>query len=151
MTLQETLSNFAVSAAPYLGILILSAFTWLTVHASQFLAAHTKNALVKGILDRLSSEVYTVIQNFEQTAVSILKAKNGGVLTFEDAQAIKAKEIAMLKSNLGGDQWVAEAQKILGVQDIQAFLAARVEAAVLSLNNGKPTPAAAPVAPAAAA
>jgi len=132
MTLQETISQYLVAAAPYVGTLFLAAFTWLAAHARNWLAAHTKNALVKGILDRLSSEVYNVIQNFEQTAVSVLKAKNGGVLTVDDARAIKAKELAMIKGNLGGDQWITTAQKILGVEDIQTLLESRIEAAVLS-------------------
>ena len=74
----------------------------------------------------------------QQTVIDAVRAKNGGVLTEADAAAAKIRAIAMLKANLGDGRWIARAQQILGVSDIEAYLEAYLEAAVKRMANAAP-------------
>lgn len=140
MTLQQVLSNYATDALLALGPVIVALIGFLGVKLTAYVHAHTKNALVTGMIDRLTHEVNVAVTAIEQTMAAALKAKNGGVLTVQDAEALKAKEIAMITSSLGGDKWIAEAQKILGADNIKAYLGSLIDAEVLKLA---PAPAAA--------
>jgi molybdopterin converting factor small subunit len=154
MTVGETLSQYATEAAPAVGTLALAAFAWLCARATAWVTAHTKNKMILAITDRATTEAKTAVAAADQIAVEDLKAKNGGTLSAADAEKIKADVLAQLRANLGGDAWVATAQKVLGVQDIEAYLSSKVEAAVHALGQASAPAvvlqASAPVAPAVA-
>ena len=137
MNLSQTLSSYVTQAAPAIGTLFLAAVTWLCYHATSWMRAHTKNALVLGMTDRLSTEVQTGVAAAEQTAVADAKSA-GANLSRSTADKIKADVLAQVTANLGGDKWISQAQKILGVDDIQAYLSSKIEAAVLALNAPAP-------------
>jgi hypothetical protein len=151
MTLGETLSQYATEAAPVVGTLVLAVFGWLVARLTAWVTAHTKNKLIIGITDRATSEAKSAVAAADQIVVADLKTKNGGTLTEADAAKVKADVLAQLRANLGGDAWVAQAQKILGVQDIEAYLSSKVEAAVHALGQASAPAlvlqASAPVAP----
>jgi hypothetical protein len=134
MTLTQTLSTYVTQAAPAVGTLFLAAVTWLCYHGAAWMKAHTKNALVLGMTDRLSTEVQTGVAAAEQTAVADARAA-GANLSRGTAAEIKAAVLAQVTANLGGDKWIAQAQKVLGVADVQAYLSQKIEAAVLALNT----------------
>lgn len=138
MTIQETLSQYLVQAAPVIGTLLLAVITALSARAVSWVNAHTKNTLVNGFMARLSTEVYAGVSAIEQTVVEQLKKSNGGVLTAADAAAVKKSAVDLVLANLGGDKWLAEAKKILGETDIEAFLASRIEAAVNEMGKSAP-------------
>jgi hypothetical protein len=133
MTLSNTVSQFAAQAAPVVGTLVLAVVGWLGAHAVAFIRARTKNTLVLGFMDRLTSEVNAAVAAAEQLVVTDLKAASGGKLSATDAAKIKADVLAQVQKNLGGDAWIAEAEKVIGVTDVEAFLSTRIEAAVAAL------------------
>lgn len=143
MTLGQTVSQYGIEAAPVVGALFLAVVTALSARAIAWVNAHTKNVLINGFMERLSSEVTHGVSAMEQTVVAQLKAKTGGTLTAEDAANVKKAAVDLVRANLGGDKWIAEAKKILGETDIEAFLASRIEAAVNAM--GQPAVVAVPV------
>lgn len=134
MTISETVSGFIVQAAPVVGTLVLAVVGWLGAHAVAFIRARTKNVLVLGFMDRLTSEVNAAVAAADQLVVADLKASAvNGKLTAADAAKIKTDVLAQVMQNLGGDKWIAEAEKVIGVTDVEAFLSTRIEAAVAAL------------------
>lgn len=151
MTAQQTLSQYAIDALAAIGPLVVAIVGVLAARATAWVKAHTRNALVLGAMTRLSAEVSTAVAAAEQTAVADLKAKSGGTLSVIDAVTVKNDEIKLILSNLGGDKAIAEVQKILGVDDIRAYLGNLIEAEVLKLNtSAAPVASAVAVAPVAA-
>lgn len=154
MTITETVSQLAAQAAPVVGTLVLAVMGWLGAHAVAFVRAHTKNTLVLGFMDRLDEEVEAAVAAAEQVAVADLKASSAtGKLTPADAVRIKGDVLAQVQKNLGGDRWVAEAEKVIGVTDVEAFLSTRIEAAVAALaaSSASALVPPAPIAPVVAA
>lgn len=148
MTIAKTVSDFAAEVAPAVGTLAMAAVTWLCVKASAWVHARTKNVLVTGFMDRLSTEVQSAVAAADQLAVADIKAASvNGRLTATDAAKVKADVLAQIKANLGGDAGVAKATKILGVTDIEAYISARIEAAVQALATTAPAAPVPPVAP----
>ena len=139
MTLRQQLSQFIIQAAPYAFALLLALVAWLGKKASAWLTAHTKlmdNALVVAFLGRLNVAATQAVQAVEQTTVAALKAKTGQSLTVADAVVAKDAAVALIKQNLGGPAGVAKVQEILGVPDIETYLASVVEAKVGELKSG---------------
>lgn len=135
MTIQQTLSQYAVEAAPAIGTLLGAAVTWFLAQATLWLKAHTKNALVIGIMGRMAEEVEKGVAAIEQTVVASLKPANGGVLSVEDAARVKQAALDLVIANLGGQKWIDQAKKILGEADIKALLSSRIEAAVQGMQR----------------
>jgi hypothetical protein len=138
MTIQQTMTTYAVDAAPVLGTLLVAVVTFLAAQATAWMRAHTKNTLVLGFMDRVSEEVEKGVAAIEQTVVAQLKPASGGVLSAEDAARVKQAALDLVLANLGGQKWLDEAKKILGEADIKAFLASRIEAAVQGMQRVTP-------------
>lgn len=137
MTLRQQLSAYIIQATPYLFVILTAVLAWLGKKASAWLTAHTKlmnNALVVGFLSRLDIAVTQAVQAVEQTTVKPLQAKTGTVLTEADALQARDEAIALIKRNLGGAVGVAKIQEIIGVPDVEAYLASVVAAKVQQLN-----------------
>jgi hypothetical protein len=146
MTIAKTVSDFAAEVAPAIGTLALAAVTWLCVKATAWVHARTKNALVTGMMDRLSTEVQSAVAAADQLAVADIKAASAnGKLTAADAVKVKSDVLAQIKANLGGDAGVAKATKILGVEDIEGYISSKIEAAVKALAASAPATPVPPV------
>lgn len=117
---------------PLLGAAALAGATWALGRLAALLNAHTKNAYLNGVMARLDSAVLTAVQALEQTVVADLTGPVGL------AQGLKLKQaaIAMAKAYVG-PSGVALLSKIVGVDQLETLLSGKVEAAVLSVSNGK--------------
>lgn len=135
MTLKLLASQWIVGAIPYLFTLVLAGVAALRLHPL------IKNKTAQAVFDRLLAAVETAVQAVEQTTVQAMKARQGGVLTPADWLTLKNEAVQMARAALGGGQWIALAQKILDVPDMQKYLEQLVEAAVQRLTTPGPLPA----------
>ncbi len=99
--------------------------------------AKVKNAMLGGMLARLTEAVGAAVKATAQTYSDALKDANAdGQLTKEEQQAAFAKAMAKAKSYVSLD----ELGKVFGLgspQAAESFLADKVEAAVKDMNAGK--------------
>lgn len=135
---------------------VLPFFGWLSVLLGNWLRANVKNAKVSGILQRLDTFVADNVRAIAQTYVDAAKA-SGGFNSQAQASA-KAQVLAQLKAHLGA-QGISEITTILGISDVDSFLATKVEAMVhnvststpaasaVTVNMPQPAPVAAPAPP----
>jgi hypothetical protein len=128
-TLKQTLADQAVQAIPYLFALIVAGLAWLKGRIV------LKNQMAEAVVRRVIAAATTAVQAVEQTTVPALKAKAAtATLTPGDALIAKNEAVQLAREHLGGNQWIQQAQTILGVADFQKYLADHVEAAVQRLS-----------------
>lgn len=132
---KDLLQSFAAQALPPLLALAAAGFTWACTRAARWLSAKTKNEAVKGVIDRLNDAVNAGVMEVEQSTVKAVKAQTvDGKLSVDAAKVVKQVAIDSVKAHLGPDA-IAEAQKVLGVADIEAVIGSRVEAAVSAMAS----------------
>jgi hypothetical protein len=131
---------------PVIGLFL----AWAAAHAPAWAASKTKNERISGILSRLSSLTFQVVQEVQQTVVS----KLGDKATAAELAAARDQALATLKSHLG-DKGLQEIETVLGLQDQDAvikMLITFIESAVHSLGKTDPVqPTSTPAVPAATA
>lgn len=98
---------------PVIGLFL----AWASAHVPQWIASKVKNAKVAGVLERLSTLTFTVVQEVQQTVVSKLgdKADASSLLAARD------QALATLKSHLGA-KGLQELEDALGLQDQDAVI-----------------------------
>jgi len=129
------LKSIAAQAAEPLITLAAAGVTWLCARAARWLALKTKNEAIAGMISRLNDAVRAGVLEIEQSTVKAVKAQTvDGKLSADAAKVVKAAAIASVKAHLGSAA-IADVQKILGVDDVDAMIGSRVEAAVSSLTS----------------
>lgn len=98
---------------PVIGLFI----AWASAHVPQWMATKVKNAKVAGILERLSTLAFTVVQEVQQTVV----AKLGDKADAASLLAARDQALATLKSHLG-EKGLQELESALGLQDQDAVI-----------------------------
>jgi hypothetical protein len=124
---QDLLPAFEALAAA-VGLLLLTA-------ARNWIAAHAKNAMVAGILDRLTDAVAVVVREAEQTLVAELKS-GGKTMTGVTALAVRDHVVENLKSHLG-PKGLKELEKVFDPAELDKVLVARVEAEVNDIRKAE--------------
>jgi hypothetical protein len=126
--------------ASILGALITLGSGYLTAYIRRL---HI-NAATKGILERLSDVVASVVLEMEQTAVAEVKAAmaddsdGGKSITKEEAERIKETAVSKVRSYLG-PKGVALLMEVLGLKDRKAadeLIGGMIEAEVRVLKGG---------------
>lgn len=124
----------SLALEPLLG-LAAAAFAWACHRGARWLSAKAKNETVKGVIDRLAEAVSTSVLEIEQTIAKTIKAQTtNGKLSADAATVIKAAAIESVKAHLGPDA-IVEAQKVLGVDNIESVIASRIEAAIAATRS----------------
>lgn len=134
--MQDILKALAPHIFEILSPILLAGISWLSVKISKYIQAKTNNALLEGILTRLSDAVFTAVAQCEQTIVTELKkARADGVVTAQEYMHIKNMALNSAKQYLG-EKGLSELKKILGLDDggITKLIADKIEAAVLSMK-----------------
>lgn len=125
--------------------ILTAGLTWASVKLADMARAQTKNALVGGILARLTDSAFTLVREAEQTAVAAIKAAKdpkspGGVeLTKEEGEQIKKAVLDKLKE-IWGVKGLHEAGRILGLTDagLDKLVSAKIEEAVFVEKRPNP-------------
>lgn len=124
------MENQIVHAIDILQPLILSLLALAAATLVGLIRKHISNAYVKGLLERLDAAVFTAVNATEQTFVSNLRSGAiDGKLSAADAAKAKDMAIAQAKQLLG-ENAVAQLSKVFDASTVQAWLDAKVEAAV---------------------
>ena len=136
-------STIGLRALEFLSPLLLTALTWLMAKAAQLIAAHLKNAYLRGVLLRLDDAILVSIKEVSQTTVDAIKAGSAdGTLSDADKARVKQAALDSVKSHLGM-KGLLELAKILGLDDgaLEKVLSTRIEAGVhdLKLARAKAT------------
>jgi hypothetical protein len=126
-----------------LNILLIGAGTMLalilTLTAPKlraWLAAQVTNESAKGILDRLTTFVLTVVSELNQTVVADLKTTG----TWNKAEAARVKQMALSKvMSYIGPEGVKVALEILGIDNarLQELISSFIESQVGGLKSSK--------------
>lgn len=125
---------------PIIGLLV----TWASLKLPEWVKAKVKNESVEGVLMRLTTLAFTVVQEVQQTFVSNLTSP-----TPEQLKEARDKALAALKTYLG-PKGLEELKKVLGLDGdtaVERLLITFIESAVHNLKTGpqpQPTPPPAP-------
>lgn len=115
---------------PVVGLLV----TWASLKLPMWIKAKVNNESIEGVLTRLSSLAFTVVQEVQQTFVSALADP-----TSEHLKEARDKAIATLKSHLG-PKGLVEIRNVLKLADDEAvdrLIISFIESAVLMLKQQK--------------
>ena len=126
-----------VAAVKILLPFAITAGGYLATAAGNWLRAHANSTATRTALDVLTSITNTVVKELETTMVPLLRAKmEDGKLTGEDAEALRAQAIAVIKSYISqkGLNTVVGALK-LDDTDLERFIGSKVEEAVYRVKN----------------
>lgn len=123
----QLIGDLMVAISPALVALI----GFLAVKLAKFIKAKSDNALVEGGLLKLNDAVFTVVKELEQTMASeFAKAAADGVISPEEKAMLKAAAMDKLKGYVS----FSELSRLFGLSDPEAFVGAKVEAAVHDLK-----------------
>jgi hypothetical protein len=132
-----TYQDIAAAAAPYVLIVATALFAWLSAAIVRLINAHVRNATVRGVLERLNTEVSIAVAEVAQTSVATLKGASADRKLTQDEAAgaldeAKSKALAYL-----GTEGIEALERVLGPVDVEAYVVARIEAAI---GKSKGTP-----------
>lgn len=119
---------------------LLALVGWLSVFLQKLINAKAKNALVAGILGRFKESVLSAVKKVGGTLkASILKAKDpsspgGTTITEEEGKQCFDAVLDELKAEYGGWDGIKEFLAILGLGNVEQWVATQVEAAVHDVN-----------------
>jgi hypothetical protein len=117
--------------------LLMAAVTWASTKFGQLVSARVRNERVRAVLVRLDDAIAAITGEIQQVTIKGLKAisPDGRVPLALRAQ-LKMASLASVKAYLG-PKGIAEALRALDLDPaaFDAFVATRIEAAVLDLNN----------------
>lgn len=117
---------------PMLAI-VAAGITYACAKAVRWLETKTKNEAARHALDRLNDAINVSVGDVEQSIVKAYKAgAPDGKLSMDAAKIVKAAAISAVKNQIG-EVGIASAKKVLGVDDMEAAISSRVEAAVSKL------------------
>jgi len=115
--------------------LILLLGSWAVAEAARWIRSRVRNEYAQGALLRLNDAVATAARELAQTTVADLKAAaQDGKLTEEEVEELRAKAAANTRAYLG-KKGVAELERVVGAKEIEAFIQAKIEAAVHDLKQ----------------
>lgn len=129
--MQAQLNDFMMTVFKALLPLLAVGGAWLLARMQSYIAAHTQNTKISGILSRLTSTAAAVVQEVEQTFVSTLQNP-----TADDLKAAKDKAMAALRSHLG-PKGLDEIETVLaldGTTAVDRLLNTTIESAVHDLK-----------------
>lgn len=125
----ETIGMLIVKGVvlPLVGLFV----AWASMMLPAWIKAKVKNESVAGVLERLTSLAFTVVQEIQQTVVSGL----GDKATVEELKAARDRAIETLKAHLG-PKGLKELMTVLGLADsaaVEKLLITFIESAVHNL------------------
>lgn len=132
--MQAQMNDVIMTLVKTLGALLGIAGTWLLLRLQAYIAAHTKNARVSGVLSRLSTTAASIVQEVEQTFISTLTEP-----TADDLKKAKDQAMATLRSHLG-PKGLQEVETVLGLDGsnaVERVLNTAIESAVHDLKITK--------------
>lgn len=122
--------------------ILVAGLTFLSAWLAKLITAKVKGEYLRGVLVRLDEAVFTAVKSVAQTYADALKsAREDGKLEPAERQEAKRRALNALKSYLG-TRGIGELGKILGLasaNQVEEYLAGKVEAAVHDLNFAKKT------------
>lgn len=127
--LNEFVTKVVMALAPFVALLT----TYLLTLAVQYLSSKVKNDKLKEAINQIGQSAMSVVKEMNQTVVAELKmAAEDGVLTPEEAAAVKAKALARLVEIAPN-----QAMKIIESQTgaLAATLEALIEEAVVNAKQ----------------
>ncbi len=110
--------------------------SWGLAEGAKYIRSKVKNDLVDNALTRITHTVETTVADLTQTMVRQLKKEaEDGILSFEDAERIKAVAISTVY-----DQVPRKIRTLAlgGVNDVSDFIEAKIEQAVLKQKSALP-------------
>jgi cobalamin biosynthesis protein CbiG len=119
--------------------LLMAAVTWASTKLAHLISARVRNERVRAVLLRLDDAIAVIIREIQQVTINEIKAltPDGHVPLTVRAQ-LKVASLASVKAYLG-PKGIDEAIRALNLDPaaFDAFVATRVEAAVLDLKNSQ--------------
>lgn len=131
------LATLTTQATEMLTMLFVALVGYALLRASQWINAHTKNAYVRAVVERLDGAVMDAVKEAEQTTVkAVREAAADGSISAAEAATIKA-DVAARVRDLLGQRGVDALTRVIDPKALEAMIHAKIEAAVLDL---KPQP-----------
>lgn len=131
--MKEQLADLGLMALKVLAPIVMALLGLLAKKASDLLSARVKNTQVSGILMRLDSAAFNVVNEIQQSFIGALSATP----TTADLVNAKKAAVASLLNNLG-PTGITEIKEILGLGDsdaIEKVLGTYIESKVHNLKQ----------------
>jgi ABC-type xylose transport system permease subunit len=137
MTMGEQLAMLGMAVGKALMPFVVTLAGTLIAQGVLWLKAHTKNASIKGIEERLGNLALTVVQETEQTVVSTLPSSP----TASDYLHAKQAALASLRLHLGTNG-IDEIKKVMGWDDtsLELVLESYIESKVHVVKRASGVP-----------
>lgn len=128
--------NWETQLLELAGAALLAGLTYASAALKAYFTAHAKGSIgtyALGVYSRLDDAVTTAVTAVEQQTLRDL----AGGLTAKNAAQAKTDAIAYVKSYLG-PKGFAELATIVGFDNVATLISAKIESAVLSVNQSAP-------------
>lgn len=129
------LMDIGINLLGALAPILASGLGALILKGTALLNAKTVSDKQHAATNAISEVVITVVQALLQTAVAAAKAAGGGKLTDAQASQFKSDALAQVSKLIGKDQLDLYA-KALGLDDISAYIASKIESAIYASKLG---------------